>query len=70
MIIIYIISFIISCILIFFIVKYAIKSGVIESQKELQNNKIDSLTLKQIELQRKYDKGEITFEEYKQEWYK
>ena len=68
MILIYILSFIISCIIIFYLVKYAIKSGVIESHKELQKNELNNLTSKQFQLQQKYDKGEITFEQYKQEW--
>jgi hypothetical protein len=68
MILIYILSFIISCLLIFYLVKYATKSGVIESHKELQRNETNNLTSRQIELQKKYGNGEITFEQYKQEW--
>ncbi len=54
--------------IIFYLVKYAIKSGVIESHKEVQKNKASDLTSTQIELQKKYDKGEISFEQYKQQW--
>jgi len=68
MIIIYLLSFLLSCLIIFYIVKYAIKSGIRASHKEIENNSKNQLTQKRIELQRKYDQGEITFEVYSKEW--
>lgn len=65
---IYLISGLLTCLLLFYIVKYAIKSGIKESNNSIKIENLSSPTIKQIGLKRKYENGEITFEEYKKEW--
>lgn len=72
----YIFGIIISWIIFYYVVKAAVKNGI----KEAHPDKILPLSFKadpekpanseQIKLQQRYDKGEITFEIYQEEWNK
>ena len=73
----YIIGIIISWIILYYVVKAAVKNGIREAipEKTLPTFFRDSkpekpVNLEQIKLQQRYDKGEITFEIYQQEWNK
>lgn len=68
---------VISLIIFYQIIKAAVKNGIIEAygSKELATFTNSSKPEQQAntaqgELQQRYDKGEITFEEYKAEWNK
>jgi len=51
----------------YYTIKAAVKWGTIEAHAELKSV-VTALTPAQSELQKKYDKGEITIEEYKKQW--
>ncbi len=62
--------------IIYYIIKAAVKNGIIDAN-EIINGKgklytksvVESLpNSAQAELQKKYEKGELSFEEYKKEW--
>jgi hypothetical protein len=74
------VCFIISLVIFYYITKEAVKNGVIEANNSMQFTKKESesrpdrpeipLNKEQKSLQLRYEKGEITFEEYKSEWNK
>ena len=73
----YLVCCIISLVIFYHIIKAAVKNGIIEarSHKEVATYSNDSkperpANTEQAKLQQRYDKGEITFEEYKAEWNK
>ncbi len=65
-----------SLVIFYYLIKNAVKNGIIDAQKEVGNKSMlnsepeKTLNTKQVELQKKYDRGEIGFEEYKTEWNK
>ena len=76
---IYVAATIIVFIIFYYIIKSAVKFGTIEAMQEI--NKVSSpANFQKVEdnlpntaqglLQKKYDKGEISFDEYKTEWAK
>ena len=74
----YVLCSIISLIIFYHIIKAAVKNGIIEARSSEEvagyNNKTSNperpANTEQAKLQLRYDKGEITFEEYKAEWNK
>ena len=73
----YVVCSIISLVIFYHIIKAAVKNGIIEARgnKEVTTYSNDSkperpANAEQTKLQQRYDKGEITFEEYKAEWNK
>lgn len=63
----------------YLIIKWAVKDGMIEASRQIELSKNQTGTVRTIEkpanteqekLQRRYDKGEITFDEYQKEWAK
>jgi uncharacterized membrane protein len=73
----YVVCSIISLVIFYNIIKAAVKNGIIEarSHKETATNSSYSkperpANSEQAKLQQRSDKGEITFEEYKEEWNK
>jgi hypothetical protein len=73
----YIICAIVVWIIFYYVVKAAVKHGIIEARaasdtnRPIENRKPEHPTnQKQIKLQQQYDKGEITFEVYQSEWNK
>ena len=73
----YIIGIIISWIIFYYVVKAAVKNGIREAIHDkilptyFRDNKTEKpANSEQIKLQQRYDKGEITFEFYKEEWNK
>lgn len=58
----------------YYTIKAAVKNGMIEARRFQPINNTTSperpANAKQKELQEKYDKGEIKFEEYQKEWEK
>ena len=71
----YLVCSIISLVILYHIIKAAVRNGIIEARtnKDILINGNGSKTERQAnaeqsKLQRRYDKGEITFEEYKAEW--
>ena len=72
-----IIGIIISWIILYYVIKAAVRNGIKEAQpnKEpvtyIKEQKLEkSANPEQTKLQRRYDNGEITFEVYKSEWNK
>lgn len=68
MILIYLLGFIGTCAILYFIVKYAIKNGMKESHKEIEEIKRIDVTSRQLQAKQRYEKGEITFDQYLKEW--
>jgi len=73
----YIVGIIVSWIIFYYVVKSAVRNGIREANpdKTLPTFFRDSKPEKpanseQIKLQKRYDKGEITFEIYQKEWNK
>jgi uncharacterized membrane protein len=73
----YIIGVIISWFVFYYVVKAAVRNGIRESRsdKEFSLNVRESkpeqpTNAEQLKLQKRYDKGEITFEAYQSEWNK
>ncbi|HVA99362.1 MAG TPA: DUF6019 family protein [Bacteroidia bacterium] len=71
----YSISAVIGWAILYYTIKYAVKNGIIEARENLNiSNSItkhETLPNKEQEkLQILYDKGEISFDEYKNEWSK
>lgn len=75
--IIYIIGAIIGLMIFYYVVKTAVKDGIIEAR--IKNESISyvkdskyepSMNSEQLKLQNQYNNGEITFEEYQAEWKK
>ena len=73
----YVVCSIISLVIFYQIIKAAVKNGIIEARAHKEavtysnHNKPERpANTEQEKLQRRYDKGEITFEEYKAEWNK
>ena len=73
----YIIGGIIGWIIFYYVVKIAVKNGIIEARIKNENtsNVKESrpelpINSEQIKLQKQYDNGEITFETYQAEWKK
>jgi hypothetical protein len=73
----YIIGSIIGLMIFYYVVKTAVKDGIIEAR--IKNEYISyvkdrkpelPMNSKQLNLQNQYDNGEITFEEYQTEWKK
>lgn len=71
----YFIGIVISWTVLYYVIKSAVKNGVIEalSKKQIAPNTQEykpekKANLQQIELQKKYDNGEISFEVYHSEW--
>ncbi len=72
--------FIVSLFIFYYVMKAAVKNGFIEANNSLHFMKKSSesnsdssnmtLTFEQRSLQQQYEKGEITFEEYKSKWNK
>lgn len=70
-----IISFVVSWLLLYYVVKAAVKNGIKEARFDY-TSKVTSannfpnmaLTTEQEQLQKRYDRGEITFEFYQAEW--
>lgn len=73
-IILYLVIAAVSLVVFYNIVKAAVRNGIREARKDLGSPKPVTrveekpLTEKQKDLQQKYNRGEITFEEYKVEW--
>lgn len=75
--IIYIIGAIIGLVLFYYVVKTAVKDGIIEARIKNEytsyvKDKKPELTMnsEQLKLQNQYKNGEITFEEYQAKWKK
>lgn len=77
--IVYLVAAVIGLVIFYFIIKNAVKNGMIEAQEQLNRKPTppDKAAVlerpanpAQWELQKKYDAGQISFEEYKQEWNK
>lgn len=73
----YFIGVIISWIIFYYVVKAAVRNGIIEAQADKQvQTFIEKSTPErlanpaQVTLQQQYDKGEITFEEFQSQWNK
>lgn len=73
----YIIGALISWVIFYYVVKAAVRNGIREarSDKEVPTFTRNSTPEKtantaQMKLQQQYDKGEITFEEFKSQWNK
>jgi len=73
----YIIGIIISWIIFYYVVKAAVRNGIREASPDkilatyFKDNKPEKpANSEQIKLQQRYDKGEITFEDYQAEWNK
>lgn len=69
----YIIGIIIGLLILYYIIKAAVKNAILEtrnaSEPERRVTNLEKIpNSQQIALQKKYDNGEITFEEYKKEW--
>ena len=76
-ILIYIIGAIISWIIFYYVIKAAVRNGIIEarSDKNIKNFTANTtpekpVNTEQMRLQQRYDKGEIQFEEFKSQWNK
>ncbi len=63
--------------ILYYTIKSAVKNGMIEAHRfnslpeEIQRAMMDedsSFTTEQLELKKRYEKGELTIEEYKTEW--
>ena len=75
-----IISFFANCLVLYFIIKWAVKNAIIESrnvsdvtttyQKVSDKSEDKYLSTAQKELKGKYERSEITLEEYQKEWNK
>ena len=68
---------IISLVIFYHIIKAAVKNGIIEARGNIEATTYSNdskperpANAEQAKLQQRYDKGEITFEEYKAEWNK
>lgn len=75
--ILYIIGTILAWLLFYYVVKSAVKNGIIEARNKnehktyLSESKAElPINSEQIRLQKQYDNGEITFEIYQAEWKK
>ena len=75
--IIYIIGAIIGLMLFYYVVKTAVKDGIIEARiinentSYVKDSKYEpTMNSEQLKLQNQYNNGEITFEEYQAEWKK
>jgi uncharacterized membrane protein len=73
----YLVCSIISLVIFYHIIKAAVKNGIIEARAHKEastygnHSKLERpANTEQEKLQQRYDKGEITFEEYKAEWNK
>lgn len=69
----YIAGILLGLIVFYYMIKAAVKNGIIEAKSEMQSPQVISKlekvpNSKQTELQNKYDKGEISFAEYKIQW--
>ena len=74
---IYIIGACISLAIFYYTVKAAVKYGILEANETKNGIRNETTTIQeslpnhaQAELQKKYDKGELSFEEYKKQWEK
>lgn len=73
-------SLIIFFIILYYVVKAAVKSGLAETNQNNDNYKSHpvsiqrpepkNLSASQVELQKRYESGELTFEDYRNEWNK
>jgi hypothetical protein len=75
--ILYIIGTIVALLLFYYVVKSAVKNGIIEAHNKIEHKTYLSeskaelpINSEQIRLQKQYDNGEITFEIYQAEWKK
>lgn len=75
--IIYIIGAIIGLMIFYYIIKTAVKDGIIEARIKneytsyVKDSKYEpAMNSEQLKLQNQYNNGEITFEEYQAEWEK
>ena len=75
--IIYIIGAIIGLMIFYYVVKTAVKDGIIEARiinentSYVKDSKYEpTMNSEQLKLQNQYNNGEITFEEYQAEWKK
>ena len=74
----YIAVAVIAWLILYYTVKAAVKNAIIESRtyKEVQTHKSNNIIIErpinegQVKLQQRYDKGEITFEAFQEEWNK
>jgi hypothetical protein len=76
-IILYTLGVIVAWIVFYYVVKAAVRNGIREAQSSSEvispdkEDKLEStMTPKQVELQRQYDKGQITFEVFQSDWNK
>ena len=72
---IYLLVALISLVIFYFLIKAAVRNGMIEANAEIKNSSIafktkpeNKPTTEQEKLKERYDKGEITFEEYQKQW--
>ena len=75
-----IVSFLVSCIVLYYIIKWAVKSAILETQnisslqatfqKFPDRSDDNKLSAAQKELKARYERSEITLEEYRKEWNK
>ena len=73
----YIGGWIITLVILYHLIKAAVKNGIIEARGSNEPKRYTAesksehpATAEQTRLQQRYDKGEITFEEYRKEWNK
>jgi uncharacterized membrane protein len=73
----YILGAVISWLIFYFVVKAAVRNGIREARADKEaktfignNTPEKPANSAQIKLQQQYDKGEITFEEFKSQWNK
>ena len=72
----YIISAIVGLVILYYVIKTAVKNAIIETRSTQDLGKIQPLSTtqekpanaEQIKLQHRYDKGEISFDFYQAEW--
>ncbi len=69
---IYIVVPIVGLVIFYYLIKAAVKNGIIEAKESLNNLTVNSAShfpnTAQIELQKRFDDGEITLEEYQAKW--
>jgi hypothetical protein len=64
----YLLGILLSVYVLYLIIKFGVRDGMLEANNKKIGNEL--LNPFQVELQRKYENGEISFETYKSEWNK